>query len=441
MWGLAEVNLTNEEEGTALELSVPSQAEKEILPLLKKITRESLEENSLSAYLSEETLQKKINLRRLNQDFQSFEDKIGDFLRTYGFMEKDTFREMFCRVWGIQVTAEELMRFVYLRGTVPKRLMTAELKEGKEVFVSLPWVEINRMMEKRNQYCRDIPYPVLSKEEITDSHEHPAGVWRAICDAFQERDGEEDTLEDLFQEGLCLTAEGGSVSEIIEFLKDWQEVESPGEGALLWRLAVLAGLCAPLYMLKGYSRYDFYEKYGKYKYQDLFTQTDKKIRKASLHELPISLQEQLADLVILAEQGKYWEVVRLEKEIPPQYQFHEEVKLFLLVNQAAAYANTGIKDRNSQECKGVRDFALSLCQESRDRETESFILDICGANDIMAVGSREPFPGSWEDAAPYGWGQGPHNSQTVVKEEKVYPNAPCPCGSGKKYKKCCGRKQ
>lgn len=28
----------------------------------------------------------------------------------------------------------------------------------------------------------------------------------------------------------------------------------------------------------------------------------------------------------------------------------------------------------------------------------------------------------------------------VVKADKVYPNDPCPCGSGKKYKKCCGRK-
>ena len=24
---------------------------------------------------------------------------------------------------------------------------------------------------------------------------------------------------------------------------------------------------------------------------------------------------------------------------------------------------------------------------------------------------------------------------------KIYPNDPCPCGSGKKYKKCCGRLQ
>ncbi len=32
------------------------------------------------------------------------------------------------------------------------------------------------------------------------------------------------------------------------------------------------------------------------------------------------------------------------------------------------------------------------------------------------------------------------SSTTIVKGEKVYPNDPCPCGSGKKYKKCCGRK-
>ena len=30
-------------------------------------------------------------------------------------------------------------------------------------------------------------------------------------------------------------------------------------------------------------------------------------------------------------------------------------------------------------------------------------------------------------------------STTVVKEAKIYPNDPCPCGSGKKYKKCCGK--
>ena len=30
-------------------------------------------------------------------------------------------------------------------------------------------------------------------------------------------------------------------------------------------------------------------------------------------------------------------------------------------------------------------------------------------------------------------------SRTVRKEKKIGRNDPCPCGSGKKYKKCCGR--
>lgn len=30
--------------------------------------------------------------------------------------------------------------------------------------------------------------------------------------------------------------------------------------------------------------------------------------------------------------------------------------------------------------------------------------------------------------------------ETVVGKKRIYPNDPCPCGSGKKYKKCCGRK-
>lgn len=30
------------------------------------------------------------------------------------------------------------------------------------------------------------------------------------------------------------------------------------------------------------------------------------------------------------------------------------------------------------------------------------------------------------------------SSTTVVKEKKIGRNEPCPCGSGKKYKKCCG---
>lgn len=34
-----------------------------------------------------------------------------------------------------------------------------------------------------------------------------------------------------------------------------------------------------------------------------------------------------------------------------------------------------------------------------------------------------------------------NKTRTVVKEHKVGRNDPCPCGSGKKYKKCCGKNE
>ena len=48
----------------------------------------------------------------------------------------------------------------------------------------------------------------------------------------------------------------------------------------------------------------------------------------------------------------------------------------------------------------------------------------------------------WEDLLPVDVRKDLYKKQklstTVVKEKKVGRNDPCPCGSGKKYKKCCG---
>ncbi|WP_461207016.1 SEC-C metal-binding domain-containing protein [Clostridium sp. DL1XJH146] len=46
---------------------------------------------------------------------------------------------------------------------------------------------------------------------------------------------------------------------------------------------------------------------------------------------------------------------------------------------------------------------------------------------ILSVEKRKEITKEWR------------SSKTVVKEEKIGRNDPCPCGSGKKYKKCCGK--
>ena len=57
-------------------------------------------------------------------------------------------------------------------------------------------------------------------------------------------------------------------------------------------------------------------------------------------------------------------------------------------------------------------------------------VELCGHTpDEEGMGNRRNetvFPGMFQ------------NNMPVSSNKKVYPNDPCPCGSGKKYKKCCG---
>ena len=52
-----------------------------------------------------------------------------------------------------------------------------------------------------------------------------------------------------------------------------------------------------------------------------------------------------------------------------------------------------------------------------------------------------------EQAEQVAKAMGTNRDESVAKapvrrsEVKIYPNDPCPCGSGKKYKQCHGRKQ
>jgi preprotein translocase subunit SecA len=58
------------------------------------------------------------------------------------------------------------------------------------------------------------------------------------------------------------------------------------------------------------------------------------------------------------------------------------------------------------------------------------------AENVQAIAAADP---QQQQAQAEGGGEAPGPVKTIVREaEKVGRNDPCPCGSGKKYKKCCG---
>lgn len=72
------------------------------------------------------------------------------------------------------------------------------------------------------------------------------------------------------------------------------------------------------------------------------------------------------------------------------------------------------------------------------QERASEILKKCNENGWQVIVGIEP--DNEEDISDVNklLGLTDENTKTVYNVEKVGRNDPCPCGSGKKYKKCCG---
>lgn len=74
---------------------------------------------------------------------------------------------------------------------------------------------------------------------------------------------------------------------------------------------------------------------------------------------------------------------------------------------------------------------IKVKTQKRSKEIQA-LLDANGWHGTIEVDRRQP-----EDIADLEVLQNPVPTRTV--EAKPGRNAPCPCGSGKKYKKCCGK--
>ena len=73
---------------------------------------------------------------------------------------------------------------------------------------------------------------------------------------------------------------------------------------------------------------------------------------------------------------------------------------------------------------GSSQMAAMLAQAAPEMKRMGFNVDLDSNADILPVIDM-----------PYGI-----NGEQRIIQKKIYPNDPCPCGSGKKYKKCCGWK-
>ena len=75
----------------------------------------------------------------------------------------------------------------------------------------------------------------------------------------------------------------------------------------------------------------------------------------------------------------------------------------------------------------------------KTQERANELLRICNENGWQVIIGVEPYKDEDISDIERLMGIADESLNTVINTKKVGRNEPCPCGSGKKYKKCCGR--
>ncbi|MDO4491789.1 MAG: SEC-C metal-binding domain-containing protein [Lachnospiraceae bacterium] len=128
----------------------------------------------------------------------------------------------------------------------------------------------------------------------------------------------------------------------------------------------------------------------------------------------------------------FWDQFEFEND----QQIEKIIELYMkLANGTRMRANRGHKPGELHAKAKMRPGQKPVIQAGSTK-TANLLSEI--APELQQMGFSLDLDSNADSMSVIGFPNG-MNSQPVVSEKKIYPNDPCPCGSGKKYKKCCGR--
>ena len=279
---------------------------------------------------------------------------------------------------------------------------------------------------------------------MDQEYDKEVDLWVLIYGILEQWDIEFEELTMMIHQYRIWASSGFSLTCILEELDEVFSLDQAIDAACLWRELVKIYLQSPCYLLKGHSRLQAEQEFGSDRFEGVFEERScTKIVKARIYVLPIELQKQLADMVVLAEQGSCQAVMEQEKEIDKKYLGNPAVTAVLVMNLVDAYVQMPPTEQGQWE-EIIKQRIKLWCKEIRETEARELMEDWCEKRGIHVntkIGKNRKRNSDFarEDTYPYFDEDFEPILKPVVKPDKIYPNDPCPCGSGKKYKNCCRR--
>lgn len=340
------------------------------------------------------------------------DERILAFLEAYGFLEIDRLYKLCTDLGGIDMSKKDFERYVYWHLRVPDVIVTfSDFHTTK--YAGIQNIDIKRAMIVRNLCCGGWDYKEITKDAYEKWLLSPMDVykeWEEFSQLLfflsQARGLAESDIGDLLVRSYYMVLDGCNVYELCSEICSSVELKGLMEYTSIWKGAVNVLLSTGLPALMGYSRFEYEAKIRDLEKDrfDLFEQY-----------LPVYRDDRGAGPV--KKDTHLFELGNSDIRIILHYMDSED-------------AGRAIMDGSGiiNEIKTNEEFQtlFMMIEDSRGNKNRArTILDQLIKN----------HQGWNEDLIEYRKSLGP----AFRTGSKVYPNDPCPCGSGKKYKKCCGK--
>ena len=374
-------------------------------------------------------------------------------LYAYGMIEFEELRKMAKKFAGIRETAADFERYLYWHLRLQETITTfiRHFKEKDVAYAALPGLDIQRIL-----YAQAHIKATLTRKPFSDrlfrawreKRMFSLNAWQQfgafVMDVARDRGISADTAYVAIDDCFHLVLSGCNICELcMEFCRQIP-VERVSQYVFLWQQAINIATETPLPALMGYSRNEYIEMTVKeadsetdsfHEFVSVFPHEGiRDHMKADTHLFELAQEEANSILLITS-------YCNIEKDGSTFDDIidslgHADELLFL---QAMLEADCGnlrkarkIVDGLIKNHKGPVDDLIEFRDElssrgaarSRRKKGESTQTD-----EVRLVPASR-LDEDYDDIVP-----------APVKRDsiKIYPNDPCPCGSGKKYKKCCGK--
>lgn len=364
----------------------------------------------------------------LYQRIDDISEKMRLLFLAYGLLEVDVLYQMLCETWKIQVEQEEFLRILYWHCRFCGLIQSGIDPEGRTEYVASMDLELVETLLDRRRYAADVEYPKFSVEELKERSGpllEQSSSWALYGNYLVQVCGmEEEVMVEWVEMAFSAIRCGDSATDLMDGIFEIFQPSNLMEWTELWLCTMEICMQTGLPMLKGYSREEYAELTGTPAYElGLFAPEaleETALENHHLFELPMEMQCRIYYASKVKGEGGFAEEL---KDILQKSGNNYEVA-FLLMNGYIF----------SQKFSKAKNLLLDLKRRlpGRDASVEE-VLRFLKEREKAEKGNGEWDPFFLEEMK--GGSQVPYRR----KEAKVGRNAPCPCGSGKKYKNCCGK--